>query len=150
MWQKAILPHQHLQAQIKAKTARREYYGIIYGSFAEEMGTIDLPIGRDRRDRKKMAVVAIEQGGREAITHWQTLERIGNYRPNAVSTPDRQNSSNTSPLRLLWTSFGRRQYLWLKPFSESEPDGANSPRKKPILNSSSFRRIDYGDRTTTC
>jgi len=71
--------HQHLQAQIKAKTARREYWGIIYGSFAEEMGTIDLPVGRDRRDRKKMAVIPVERGGREAVTHWQTLERLGNY-----------------------------------------------------------------------
>jgi len=71
--------HQHLQAQIKAKTARREYWGIIYGSFPAEEGTIDLPIGRDRRDRKKMAVISIEQGGRNAVTHWQTLERIGNH-----------------------------------------------------------------------
>lgn len=76
---KSDLAHQHLQAQIKAKTARREYWGIIYGSFAEEAGTINLPIGRDRRDRKKMAVVTVEHGGREAVTHWQTLERIGNY-----------------------------------------------------------------------
>lgn len=76
---KSDLAHQHLQAQIKAKTARREYWGIIYGSFAEESGSIDLPIGRDRRDRKKMAVTTVEHGGREAVTHWQTLERIGNY-----------------------------------------------------------------------
>ncbi|MEO1672749.1 MAG: RluA family pseudouridine synthase, partial [Cyanobacteria bacterium J06631_2] len=71
--------HQHLQAQIKAKTARREYWGIIYGSFTTTAGTIDLPVGRDRRDRKKMAVIPVEQGGRTAVTHWQTLERIGNY-----------------------------------------------------------------------
>ena len=71
--------HQHLQGQIKAKTARREYWGIVYGSFVGESGSIDLPIGRHRGDRKKMAVVALEQGGREAVTHWQTLERIGNY-----------------------------------------------------------------------
>ncbi|MEM6611628.1 MAG: RluA family pseudouridine synthase [Cyanobacteria bacterium P01_C01_bin.72] len=71
--------HQHLQAQIKAKTARREYWGIIYGSFPDTAGTIDLPIGRDRRDRKKMAIIPLEQGARTAITHWQTQERIGNY-----------------------------------------------------------------------
>ena len=76
---KSDLAHQHLQAQIKAKTARREYWGIIYGSFTEEKGKIALPIGRDRRERKKMAVVSVEQGGREAVTHWETIERIGNY-----------------------------------------------------------------------
>lgn len=76
---KSDLAHQHLQAQIKAKTARREYWGIIYGSFPDTAGTIDLPVGRDKRDRKKMAVVSVEQGGREAVTHWQTLARIGNY-----------------------------------------------------------------------
>ncbi|MEM7595030.1 MAG: RluA family pseudouridine synthase [Cyanobacteria bacterium P01_A01_bin.83] len=71
--------HQHLQGQIKAKTARREYWGIIYGSFSTEAGTIDLPVGRHKKDRKKMAVIPVEQGGREAVTHWQTLERLGNY-----------------------------------------------------------------------
>ncbi len=69
--------HQHLQAQIKAKTARREYWGLIYGSFPSETGKIDLPIGRHPKDRKKMAVVT--KGGREAVTYWQTLERLGNY-----------------------------------------------------------------------
>lgn len=71
--------HQHLQAQIKAKTARREYWGLIYGSFPAETGKIDLPIGRHQKDRKKMAVVNPEKGGREAVTYWQTLERIDNY-----------------------------------------------------------------------
>lgn len=71
--------HQNLQAQIKAKTARREYWGIIYGSFPQEEGTINLPIGRHKSDRKKMAIVPIEKGGREAVTHWRILERLGNY-----------------------------------------------------------------------
>ncbi|NMG11808.1 RluA family pseudouridine synthase [Brasilonema sp. UFV-L1] len=71
--------HQHLQAQLKAKTARREYLGIIYGTPKTESGTIDLPIGRHPVDRKKMAVVSIEQGGRAAVTHWRIKERLGNY-----------------------------------------------------------------------
>jgi 23S rRNA pseudouridine1911/1915/1917 synthase len=76
---KSDFVHQHLQAQIKAKTARREYWGVIYGSWAEDKGIIDLPIGRHKSDRQKMAIIAVEQGGREALTHYQTLERIGNY-----------------------------------------------------------------------
>ncbi|MEG3439143.1 RluA family pseudouridine synthase [Pannus brasiliensis CCIBt3594] len=71
--------HQHLQAQLKAKTARREYLGIVHGAPKTESGTIDLPVGRHRSDRQKMAVVPPEKGGRNAVTHWQVLERLGNY-----------------------------------------------------------------------
>lgn len=76
---KTDLAYQHLQAQLKAKTARREYLGIVYGSPKTESGTIDFPIARHPSDRKKMAVVPIEQGGRTAVTHWQIQERLGNY-----------------------------------------------------------------------
>jgi 23S rRNA pseudouridine1911/1915/1917 synthase len=83
--------HQHLQSQLKTKTARREYLGIVYGVFHfqsqenvsthdhKEHGTINLPIGRHRVNRKKMAVVPVEKGGREAVTHWKMLEKLGNY-----------------------------------------------------------------------
>lgn len=71
--------HQHLQAQLKAKTARREYLGIVHGAPKTESGTIDLPVGRHRSDRQKMAVVPLEKGGRNAVTHWRVLERLGNY-----------------------------------------------------------------------
>lgn len=68
--------HQHLQAQLKAKTARREYLGIVHGAPKEAGGTIELPIGRHPVDRLKMAVVS---RGRQAVTHWQVQERLGNY-----------------------------------------------------------------------
>ncbi|HAG81758.1 MAG TPA: RluA family pseudouridine synthase, partial [Cyanobacteria bacterium UBA12227] len=71
--------HHHLQAQLKAKTARRDYLGIVYGSPSTHSGTIHQPIGRHPVDRKKMAVVPLEKGAREAITHWQIKERLGNY-----------------------------------------------------------------------
>lgn len=70
---------QHLQAQLKAKTARREYLGIVYGAPRTDSGTVDQPIGRHPVDRKKMAVVPIEKGGRSAVTHWRVKERLGNY-----------------------------------------------------------------------
>lgn len=69
----------HLQAQIKAKTARRQYLGVVYGAPKTESGIINEPIGRHPVDRKKMAIVPVEKGGREAITYWQIQERIGNY-----------------------------------------------------------------------
>lgn len=76
---KTDLAHQHLQAQIKAKTARREYWGVVYGSPTKTTATISLPVGRHPVDRKKMSVVPVEKGGRGAVTHWQVLERLGNY-----------------------------------------------------------------------
>ncbi|XTZ11557.1 MAG: RluA family pseudouridine synthase, partial [cyanobacterium endosymbiont of Rhopalodia inflata] len=83
--------HQHLQSQLKTKTARREYLGVVYGVLhfqsqenvsthdQKEHGTINLPIGRHRVNRKKMTVVPVEKGGREAVTHWEMLEKLGNY-----------------------------------------------------------------------
>lgn len=76
---KTEFAHQHLQAQLKAKTAQREYLGVVYGVPKTENGTVDLPIGRHPVDRKKMAVVSLEKGGRHATTHWRILERLGNY-----------------------------------------------------------------------
>ena len=68
--------HQDLQAQIQAKTARREYLGIVRGVPKSEAGVIDAAIDRHKSDRKKMAVM---ENGRKAITHWQIKERLGNY-----------------------------------------------------------------------
>ncbi len=76
---KTEVAHHSLQAQLKAKTARREYLGVVYGTTKQANGTINLPIGRHPKERKKMAVVAVENGGREAVTHWQIKERLGNY-----------------------------------------------------------------------
>ena len=68
-----------LQAQIQAKTARREYLGIVNGAPQTEQGVINQPIGRHPKYRKKMAVVPISQGGRSAVTHWKIVERLRNY-----------------------------------------------------------------------
>ncbi|MEM9264831.1 MAG: RluA family pseudouridine synthase [Cyanobacteria bacterium P01_F01_bin.13] len=76
----------HLQGQIQLKTAQREYLGVVFGvpklldvSDGHDWGSIDAPIGRHPKDRKKMAVVPIEKGGRRAVTHWRIQERLGNY-----------------------------------------------------------------------
>lgn len=68
--------HQSLSAQLQAKTNLREYVAIVHGNFKEENGTINAPLGRSPKDRKKQAVVA---DGRPAITHFRVLERYGNY-----------------------------------------------------------------------
>ncbi|HEY9877092.1 MAG TPA: RluA family pseudouridine synthase [Leptolyngbyaceae cyanobacterium] len=76
---KTDLAHQDLQAQMKAKTARREYLGVVYGTPQGESGTVNAPIGRHPADRKKQAIVPEEKGGRHAVTHWQVEERLGNF-----------------------------------------------------------------------
>ena len=70
--------HQHLQAQIQAKTARREYLAIVFGRPKTQSGTVDAPIGRHPVERKKMAVVPLDKG-KHAVTHWQLSEALGNF-----------------------------------------------------------------------
>jgi len=65
--------HRDLQAQIQAKTARREYLAIAHGRLRAHEGTIDAAIGRHPRDRVRMAVVPT---GRRAITHYRVLEEL--------------------------------------------------------------------------
>ena len=71
--------HHHLQAQFKAKTARRTYLAVVHGAPTADTGTVDQPIGRHPGDRKKMAVVSPPATGRSAVTHWQVQQRMGNY-----------------------------------------------------------------------
>jgi 23S rRNA pseudouridine1911/1915/1917 synthase len=66
--------HRSLAEQLRDRTLGRTYWALVVGGFREDSGTIDAPIGRDRRDRKRMAVVG---GGRAAITDFRVVERLG-------------------------------------------------------------------------
>lgn len=66
--------HLCLSAQLADHTLSRTYECLAAGSFQEDRGTIDAPVGRHPRDRKKMAVVA---NGRPAVTHWEVIARYG-------------------------------------------------------------------------
>jgi len=66
--------HRRLTAAWNTDRVRKEYLALVYGTPSEERGTIDAPIGRDSRDRKKMAVVS--EGGRNAITDYEVVERM--------------------------------------------------------------------------
>lgn len=68
--------HLHLSDQLKERKAMRKYVALVNGNIKEDSGTINKPIARSSADRKKMAVV---YGGREAITHFNVLERFGQY-----------------------------------------------------------------------
>lgn len=68
----------HLTAQLVKRTVKREYRAIVHGSPPPGIRVIDAPLGRDRRDRKKMAVQK-EGTGRQAITHLKLLQRVGSF-----------------------------------------------------------------------
>ena len=67
--------HEILSKQLENKTAHRVYYALVEGVIKNDTGTIDAPIGRDLKDRKKMNVV---KDGKKAITHFKVLERYKN------------------------------------------------------------------------
>ena len=70
------MAHRSLAAQLKAKTNEREYVALVHGVIKEDWGTIDAPLGRSPKDRKKQAVVA---DGRHAVTHFKVLKRYQHY-----------------------------------------------------------------------
>ncbi len=73
---KTDFAHNHLAKQIKEHSFVREYAAVCYGNFKEDNGTINAPIARHPKNRKQMAVVL---GGREAITHYEVLERLDGF-----------------------------------------------------------------------
>ena len=71
---KSDAAHNSLAQQLAVHSITRKYYAVVCGNIKEDSGTVDKPIGRSPKDRKKMAVV---QGGRRAVTHYRVLERFG-------------------------------------------------------------------------
>lgn len=69
--------HEALSAQLKDRSLSRIYECVVWGAFREDEGSISAPIGRDPRDRKRMAVT--EKNSRPAVTHWETLQRYRQY-----------------------------------------------------------------------
>lgn len=74
---KSDLAHKGLSEQLAEHSMKRVYNAIVYNSFSEESGTVDRNIDRSKNDRKKMAVVM--QGGRNAVTHYKVIEKLGKY-----------------------------------------------------------------------
>jgi 23S rRNA pseudouridine1911/1915/1917 synthase len=62
-----------VMAQLKARRVRKTYLALVQGSVSASVGRIEAPIGRDPRDRRRMAVVA---DGRRAVTGYRVRERF--------------------------------------------------------------------------
>lgn len=71
------MAHQSIADQLKVHSITRRYQAIVHGVLKEDTGTINAPIGRHPVDRKKMAVNY--KNGKEAVTHYQVLERFRNF-----------------------------------------------------------------------
>lgn len=69
--------HMGLSEQIKEHSLTREYLALVHGRIKEDSGTIDAPIGRDEKDRKKMTIT--KKNSRNAVTHFFVLERFDKY-----------------------------------------------------------------------
>ena len=91
--------HLGLSAQLADHTLARTYECLVTGNLREDSGTVDAPIARHPRDRKKMAVV---MGGKRAVTHWEVL---GRYR-GATHVRCRLETGRTHQIRVHMASLG--------------------------------------------
>lgn len=69
--------HESLSDQLSRKECRREYQAIVHVPFSHTVGTIDAPIGRDEKDRQKMAVTA--KNSKPAVTHFEVLKNFKDF-----------------------------------------------------------------------
>ena len=69
--------HRRLSDQLADRSLSRIYEAVVRGNFREESGTVDRPVGRDPKDRKRMTVT--DKNGRPAVTHWVVITRYQAY-----------------------------------------------------------------------
>lgn len=69
--------HRGLVEEWHTEAVSRRYFALLHGNMPEPAGTIEAPIGRHPKDRKKMTV--LPEGGRRAVTHYHVVERLGRY-----------------------------------------------------------------------
>ena len=73
------LAHASIAAQLKEHSITRKYLAIALGHFKIKEGTVDAPIARSEKDRKKMAVAKVPSKGKRAVTHYRVLEEYEDY-----------------------------------------------------------------------
>ncbi|MCI9395672.1 MAG: RluA family pseudouridine synthase [Lachnospiraceae bacterium] len=94
------LSHREIAGQLGAHSLNRSYRAIVHGMIKEEEGTVCAPIGRDEKDRKRMAVN--EKNGKEAVTHYRVLQRFRDF----TYIECRLETGRTHQIRVHMTSIG--------------------------------------------
>ncbi|MCM3616333.1 RluA family pseudouridine synthase [Sutcliffiella horikoshii] len=69
--------HEKLVNQLVQKTVTRKYQAIVHGVISHDVGTVDAPIGRDKKDRQAMTVT--DDNSRNAVTHFRVIERFKDF-----------------------------------------------------------------------
>ncbi|MCY7925182.1 RluA family pseudouridine synthase [Bacillus haynesii] len=71
------MAHESLVNQLVNKTVTRKYNALVHGVIPHDHGTIDAPIGRDKKDRQSMTVT--RENGKHAVTHFEVIERFDDF-----------------------------------------------------------------------
>ncbi|KAA6452937.1 RluA family pseudouridine synthase [Bacillus swezeyi] len=71
------MAHESLVNQLVNKTVTRKYTALVHGIIPHDHGTIDAPIGRDKKDRQSMTVT--RENGKHAVTHFEVKERFEDF-----------------------------------------------------------------------
>lgn len=92
--------HRDIASQLKKHSVTRSYRAIVHGVLEADTGTIDASIGRDEKDRRRMAVN--EKNGKAAVTHYQVLKRFREH----TYIECRLETGRTHQIRVHMTSIG--------------------------------------------
>lgn len=92
--------HNNLAAQFKEHSIKREYYALVNGKFVNTRGTIDKPLGRNKKDRLKIAII---EDGKRAVTHYEVLEQ---YNANISLVKCTLETGRTHQIRVHMASIG--------------------------------------------
>lgn len=98
---KTDLAHRSLAEQLKEHSITRKYEAIVYNNIPEEEGTVDVPIGRNPSDRKKMAVEY--KNGKRAVTHYRVIDHL-NHQFNHIEC--QLETGRTHQIRVHMASIG--------------------------------------------
>ncbi|PCK21587.1 RluA family pseudouridine synthase [Bacillus pumilus] len=71
------MAHESLVNQLVAKSVTRKYTAVVHGIIQHDTGTIDAPIGRDKKDRQSMTVT--KENAKQAVTHFDVIERFQDF-----------------------------------------------------------------------
>ena len=99
--------HVSLSEQLKTHTVSRVYHAIAVGNVKDDVGTVNKPIGRHPTDRKKMAIVLDpSRTAREAITHYEVIERYATPTGRFTYIKCKLETGRTHQIRVHMSSIG--------------------------------------------